>query len=97
MRLLSTIILLALLAACGKFPDLGQSISAETEAGEFPTLAPLDKELISETATLSNDEISQLRARAARLQRRAAALKKPLISRVQLKQMELAAQRLSQQ
>lgn len=96
MRLLSTIILLASLAACGKFPDLGQTISAETEAGEYPQLAPLDNGLLTKATSLSNDEVSRLLARATRLRRRAAALKKPLISRAQLKQMELSAQRLSQ-
>lgn len=68
--------LAATLAGCADAPELSSRISAEARAAPYPTLQPLDP-LLTEAALaeITPESEAALQARAARLNRRAAALR----------------------
>ena len=73
------LILLALVAACARFPELDNAISAEARQSPYPRLEPVD-ELLAEAAPSSDRdaaaEIENLRARGRLLTARAIILRR---------------------
>ncbi len=70
-----------LLAACADFPDLETAISDRGRAGAYPRLIQVDGLPHANTADTErmNDIAKSLSARAQRLQRRARALRGPIV------------------
>lgn len=69
-----------LLAACTGFPALDGKVSATARAAAYPKLLPINDLLTRPSPPrLSETDVAALTARAARLRRRAAALRGPVV------------------
>ncbi len=71
---------LGILAACSEFPSLDDKVSAAARAAPYPRLLPIQT-LLARPAPprLTETAVATLEARAARLRRKAAALRGPVI------------------
>ncbi len=86
---------LIVLAACGKFPDLDDTISDRVRGAEFPQLVPLDQllDIAFASAGGAQAEAAGLAVRAARLRVRAAAMRRPVVNRRTRARMAAALRR----
>ena len=93
------LILLALVAACARFPELDNAISAEARQSPYPRLEPVDELLAEAAPSADRDaaaEIEDLRARALLLKARAIILRRTtVIDPESQAQMKAAFDRLS--
>jgi hypothetical protein len=80
MRAVYCFFLLAVMAACTRFPDLESVVAPEVRAAPYPALVPIEPLLAGLTAEQITPEVEAgLAGRMAALQARAARLRKTVV------------------
>lgn len=94
---LPCLLVLALLAACARFPELEGAAARGVASAPYPRLVPLDALLAEAAAPGRGEEASRgLQARAAALRARAAALRaRPVLDRATRARLQAAVARHS--
>ncbi len=86
----------ALLAACSDFPELDQAVSDSARHADFPELLPLQTILNqAENTQITEQTVSSLQGRVARLRARANRLRAPVINTAARARMRAAIARHS--
>lgn len=95
----SILLLLAVVAACARFPELDDAISTEARQSDYPRLEPVDGLLATASRSTDQDpqaEIKEVQARARLLKARAVILRRTtIIDPDSQAQMKAAFDRLS--
>jgi len=81
-------ICLMAMASCTQFPNLDNTVTAEEEAADFPTLLPLSQIANAANAiTISEDTTSQVQTKLDALKAKANILRNPVLTRAERRKL----------
>lgn len=84
----------ALLAGCSDFPELDNAVSPTARKAGYPDLLPIDQLIVgAQEVQITEETVSTLRSRIARLNARAARLRGPVIDAATRARMRTAIAR----